>query len=210
MSRSPKIPKELILQSSLNLLIKEGYSAVTIKNIANELNCSTQPISWHFGNMNGLKSALLERALQYVSETYSINVSNALLSFCLTGKSHIDMALNSPNLFRFLYLGESGMQINNLSFTVQYFNTVNPAADIAGIANALNIDNDKALFFTQTMLLYTHGLCSMIATHSLLDSSETIYNMFLNTTLQLFRLLNISDEIFSPLMNKLSSLTFPN
>ena len=48
MPSSPKIPKELILEYALKMLIRDGYAALNIKALAKEIGCSTQPISWHF------------------------------------------------------------------------------------------------------------------------------------------------------------------
>lgn len=55
MPSSPKIPKEMILNAALTMLIRDGYSALNIKALAEELHCSTQPISRHFGNMEGFE-----------------------------------------------------------------------------------------------------------------------------------------------------------
>ena len=48
------------------MLIRDGYDSINIKNVAKEIGCSTQPISWHFGNMDGFRTALTEKAGQYV------------------------------------------------------------------------------------------------------------------------------------------------
>lgn len=60
-----QIPKEAILKAALRKLIRDGYSSLNIKSIAEEIGCSTQPISWHFGNMETLRRALAEFALNY-------------------------------------------------------------------------------------------------------------------------------------------------
>lgn len=170
MPRHPIITKELILQASLDLLIKQGYSAVTIKNIAKSLHCSTQPISWHFGCMNGLRESLLDYVLQYVKEKYPIPLTNPFFPFYLTGKAHIDMALKTPNLFRFLYMGESGMQ----------FNTKYPNATYSApqVAEFLGISIPKAIEFIQTMLFYTQGASSMIVTHTINETPDSIFESF--------------------------------
>ena len=170
MSRLPKIPKELILQASLDLLISEGYANVTIKNIAKKLNCSTQPISWHFGSMPALREALLDYALQYVKENYSIPIVNPFYSFYLTGRNHIDMALKAPHLFRFLYMGESGMQFN-----VKYPNATYSASQVAEF---LGISIPKAIESIQTMLFYTQGASSMIVTHTINETPDSIFESF--------------------------------
>ena len=38
------VTREMILTAALKLLREQGYEAVNIKQLANALNCSTQPI----------------------------------------------------------------------------------------------------------------------------------------------------------------------
>lgn len=40
-----QIPKEMILKTGLDLVIREGYEVINIKRLAKEIGCSTQPIS---------------------------------------------------------------------------------------------------------------------------------------------------------------------
>ena len=58
MGRKAKIDKQMILEAAYELLDEGGIEAVAIKSIAAKLNCSTQPVSWHFGSMTELKKAL--------------------------------------------------------------------------------------------------------------------------------------------------------
>ena len=68
MPRSVQITKEKILTAALDVLIRDGYSAVSIKSIARELNCSTQPIAWQFGNMDNMREALTKEAVTYANK----------------------------------------------------------------------------------------------------------------------------------------------
>ena len=68
MPSSPKIPKETILQHALEMLIQDGYASINIKALAARIGCSTQPISWHFGNMENFRNALTEYALVYANK----------------------------------------------------------------------------------------------------------------------------------------------
>ena len=52
MGRRTQITKEIILETALQMLIRDGYTAITVKTLASEIGCSTQPIVWHFENMN--------------------------------------------------------------------------------------------------------------------------------------------------------------
>ena len=54
----PKISKDMILESGLKIIKEEGIDKLNVRNIANKLNCSTQPIMYHYKNMNLLKEEL--------------------------------------------------------------------------------------------------------------------------------------------------------
>lgn len=63
-----RISKEKILETSLKMIIDEGYQAVNIKSVAQKLGCSTQPVSWHFGNMDNFREELLNTAVLYANK----------------------------------------------------------------------------------------------------------------------------------------------
>ncbi len=108
MPTSPKIPKETILQHALDMLIRDGYSSINIKTLAKRIGCSTQPISWHFGNMENFRNALTEYALDYANEKM-LSASEGMSAFSNVGIGYINLAFDEPNLFRYLYMsGESG------------------------------------------------------------------------------------------------------
>lgn len=48
MPSSPKIKKEDMLKTALDIVMESGYSALNIKEVAKRLGCSTAPISWQF------------------------------------------------------------------------------------------------------------------------------------------------------------------
>ena len=67
MARKTQISKEVILEAALKMLIRDGYSAINIKTLSKEIGCSTQPLVWHFVNMEGLRKALADHALKYTN-----------------------------------------------------------------------------------------------------------------------------------------------
>ena len=48
MGRKIQITKKIILETALQMLIRDGYTSITVKTLAAEIGCSTQPIVWHF------------------------------------------------------------------------------------------------------------------------------------------------------------------
>lgn len=94
-------------------MLKDSYASVNIKAVAGRLGCSTRPISWQFGSMDGLRQALIPAAQKYAAEKYPVPNGNTIQTLEQSGWGIIDMALDEPNLFRFLYMGESGRRVNS-------------------------------------------------------------------------------------------------
>ena len=108
MPSSPKIKKEDMLKTALDIVMESGYSALNIKEVAKRLGCSTAPISWQFGGMDGLRTELIPFAEQYVEEEYyrRKEAVDELSAFELRGRGTIELALDKPMLFQFLYMGD--------------------------------------------------------------------------------------------------------
>lgn len=172
MPSSPKIPKELILENALKMLIREGYSALNIKALAKEIGCSTQPISWHFGNMDGLRKALADYALMYANEKMRPSVDDAINAFEQVGRAYIRIALNEPNLFQFVFLNGSGCYpMGNAEMLTE---DNDHAELIKVIADKFQISEQNAGQYLQDTVLYTHGLATYIATGMMCMSEKEI------------------------------------
>ena len=132
MPSRPKIPKDMILQAALELLIENGYSNVTIKTVAERLDSSTQPVSWHFGNMDGFRKALAEYAVSYANEKLKPLSRNAVSAFSEIGNAYVDIAFDMPNLFRYLYLNEgSNYCMGTFEMLLEAINNQNLSSEIA-------------------------------------------------------------------------------
>ena len=57
----------MIMDSSLEIIKKEGIENLNVRNIATKLNCSTQPIMYHYKNMDILKDELYKKVDEYHS-----------------------------------------------------------------------------------------------------------------------------------------------
>lgn len=175
MARKVTISKEIILQAALNMLIRDGYSSINIKTLAKEIGCSTQPIVWHFDNMEGLRTALAEYAISYARNKMSATCSNAVEAFEHTGRVYVEMAVKEPNLFRFLYLGENvSGQINNFAAITT---SKNNAEQIKRIADYLGISEEKVGRYLQNTIIYSHGVATLVATNVISASEEEMMSM---------------------------------
>lgn len=179
MARKVQISKEMILQAALEMLIRKGYSAINIKMLSKEIGCSTQPLVWHFENMEGLRKALAEYALNYANEKMRSCMQNGMETFVDFGIAYINLAFDEPNLFKYLYMsGESGFQAGGFAVLVN----ADENAVIAGkIAGYVKISKEDASHFLQNIMIYTHGLASFIASGIIISSKEEVKTMVKQT-----------------------------
>lgn len=155
----PKIPKNIILDAALHILIRDGFPAVNIKTIAKELGCSTQPISWHFGNMDSLRTELGKYAFTYADQKSSSTATDALCAFTQIGYALSDMAFDEPNLYRFLFLdGNSGYCIGGIDSLTELKDNCEL---IELISSQNSLPYEFAAHYLENMMIYTVGLLSL-------------------------------------------------
>jgi len=175
MPRSVQITKEKILTAALDVLIRDGYSAVSIKSIARELNCSTQPIAWQFGNMDNMREALTKEAVTYANKKMMPTSTDCIEAFWQIGYGYINLAFDTPNLFRFVYMGESK------NYCRGGFNSIltdkGNAVLIDKLYPYLNISKEQAEMLFQRMIVYTHGMVSLVVAGVLNCTKEQVYSI---------------------------------
>lgn len=174
MPSSPKIPKETILKHALDMLIRDGYSALNIKAVAKEIGCSTQPISWHFGNMEGFRKALTEYALNYANQKM-LSSAEGMTAFSNVGLRYVDLAFDEPNLFRYLYMsGDSGYHAGGFDM----FTSVGEnAVMVEQISKQLGIPMENVGAFFRNTMIYTHGLACFVVSGLIKATKEELYAM---------------------------------
>lgn len=160
MSPRVQISKEKILETALQLLIRDGYEAITIKAVAKELGTSTQPISWTFGNMENFRTALAEYALAYANQKMHSDSYDSMEAYGKVGTGYVDMAYDEPNLIRFLRLDEKRLQgSGGLGGS---FDEKAKADRRKAFAGQYGCTEEEAEKFMLNMMIYTQGLVSMI------------------------------------------------
>ena len=179
LARKVQISKEMILQTALEMLIRKGYSTINIKTLSKEIGCSTQPLVWHFENMEGLRKALAEYALNYANEKMRSCMQNGMETFVDFGIAYINLAFDEPNLFKYLYMsGECGLQVGGFDVLV---NADENAAIVGQIAGYLKISKENVSRFFQNTMIYTHGLASFIVSGIITSSKEEVAAMVKQT-----------------------------
>ena len=177
MARKTTISKEVILEAALKMLIRDGYASVNVKTLASEIGCSTQPIVWHFENMGGLRQALSDYAMAYAAKQSASSYENKLESFEFIGRSYVKMALNEPNLFKFLYLGGNPL---GKPYNLKDIGSSKNKEMIAMIAEQTGLNEEQVIRFVRNTIIYSHGIATMLATGVLKGTEKEMMEMINN------------------------------
>lgn len=157
-----KVSKDEIIDAAVEVLRDDGFSAINARSVAKKLGCSTQPIYFSFKNMDELKAALTERAI----ELHTQRVLDSLRAhegndsrYSSYGMGFVRFAAEEKQLFRWLYL--EGHQLG------PYQNDVLLPEIIAVIVEEFGYSEEVARRFHQDMTYFTYGLAILANTDHL-------------------------------------------
>lgn len=165
-----KVTKEMVIDAAFETARKTGAENINARTVAKELNCSTQPVMYHFATIEELKKAAYAKTNWYHTE-YLTNVRDpqegALLGI---GLNYIRFAVEEPNLFRFLF--QSGFDENNSLLEMINSEELTPVISAMQKAMNLRLGQTKEIFVTLAM--FVHGYASIIVSNSLEYEEELI------------------------------------
>lgn len=169
----PKISKNMILESGLEIIKSEGIDNLNVRNIANRLNCSTQPIMYHYKNMNLLKEELYNIVDNYHSQfLMKESVNNSLLNI---GLQYIKFAEQEKNLFKFLFQSD---KFSNFNFDDLIDNNEEGIKEIFKIMEEkTKLDKNKIKDGFKLLFITAHGLASLLANNSITYDEQYCIDM---------------------------------
>lgn len=180
-----RITKEMVVDVAFEIARSKGMEQVMVKNIADKIGCSVQPIYSYCKNMEGLRQDVIERVKCFVQEYIVTRIDKNNL-FRSTGQAYIQMAKEEPYLFKIFILHQrEGIS----SLEDLYQSETNP--NIAKfIADKLNISIEQAKQLHLNMLIYTIGIGTIfsvttpgISTDEIFMQQEVAYEAFLKHAL---------------------------
>lgn len=175
MGRKTQITKAMILETALQMLLRDGYGSINIKTLAGEIGCSTQPIVWHFENMNGFRRGFFEYCIDYAKSQFT--VWNGSLDDLLTetARGYIRIACNMPHLFRFVFVDNK--EDCKASEVVQKLQLDNTKKIIALLCQEKGLTEAQAAAFLMNYEFYIHGIASYTASGFVSYPEEEIVAM---------------------------------
>lgn len=160
----PKISKEMILNSGIEIIRNEGIENLNVRNIAKRLNCSTQPIMYHYKNMDLLKEELYSLVDNYHSE-FLMKENDQINPLLNIGLQYIKFASEESNLFKFLFQSD---KFSNFDFKDLINNNENGLEFIfEAIQKETKITKQQSKNLFEILFITAHGLASLLANNSI-------------------------------------------
>ena len=165
-----KITKEMIVDVAFGIVQREGVDKVTARNISEQLNCSTQPVLYHFATVEDIKKAAYEKADEYHTN-YIMNMENDYENPMLAiGMNYINFAIEERNLFRFLFQsnefsGASMLDLLNSGELLPLFTVLQQEIDGS-------VEEAKEIF--STLFIFVHGYASLYANNAMIYDETNV------------------------------------
>lgn len=154
-----RITKELISDIAFNLVRARGYEQLVVKNIADEIGCSVQPIYSYFGNMEELRKAVLDAAMKFYSEFIYSRVDQDCILESMA-RANVAFAKYETNLFKLLFL----QKLNGLNSFNDIYEWMGDKQATKQLAEKLLLSEEKVSEIYVMLIIFTHGVATMIAT----------------------------------------------
>ena len=153
-----KVQKADIIHAAIKIAETEPLDNLTARRIAQELNCSVQPIFYNFATMDELKAAALDTMYQIYLD-YMNEGSKAVQPYKGMGLAYIRFARDYPGYFKNLFMSHT-------SYSLEAFINQD-AADgklLQHGAQFSGLDPDAQKDFHLKVFVFTHGLATLVAT----------------------------------------------
>lgn len=181
-----KITKDMVINAAFELARKDGMEQVIVKNIAEKLGCSVQPIYSYCSNMGSLRTDVMKEAGCFVKRYLSEHTKPDNL-FQSTGHAFVQLAREEPNIFKMFILRPR----DNISSLDELYHSETDEETAKSIAHELNISIAQAKALHLNMLIYTIGIGTIfsvttpgISPDEIFSRQETAYQAFLKQTLE--------------------------
>lgn len=180
-----RITKEMVVNAAFEIARKDGMEQVMVKNIADKIGCSVQPIYSYCTNMDGLRQDVIAQVCRFIQEYVAAHIDGNNL-FRSTGNAYIQLAKEEPHLFKIFILH----QRDGISSLEDLYRTETNPHTAEFIANTLDISVAKAKQLHLNMLIYTIGIGTIfsvttpgIAIEEILRQQENAYEAFVKQIL---------------------------
>lgn len=165
------VTQEMILNSAIDITRRSGFESVNARSVSEYMGRSVQPIYSYFQNMDDLKDAIYNRAMEFYNAF--IHAKADMSSLESMGEANIKFAKQEPNLFRLLFL----TKLNFFHSFSDIYNKMGIESVARNLAAELGTSYDDASQIYIMMIVFTHGIATMLATGGAEIKDEEISRM---------------------------------
>lgn len=159
-----KITKDMVIDAAFEVAREAGAENINARTVSKKLNCSTQPVMYHFDTIEELKKAAYKKTDWYHTE-YLMNISKEAQGDVMLeiGLNYIRFAIKEPQLFRFLF--QSGFAVENSLLEMIDSEELIPV--ISAMQEEMNVNTEQTKEIFVTLAMFVHGYASIIVNNSL-------------------------------------------
>lgn len=175
MPPSKKFQRDDIIKIACEIVKNEGLSDLNARRIAEELNCSTQPIYHNFSSMEELKEKVVEKIYcLYVS--YMQEGEKEKRAYLEMGKSYIRFARDYPNYFKILFMAKSGLSPDDFIWNDSMGNSIlQKGRSFSGLTE------EEQKKFHLKVWIFTHGIATLAALETVEFTDSEIETLLAET-----------------------------
>lgn len=170
-----KIHRQMILDAAFSIAREQGHDMINARSIAKALDCSTQPILYHFKTIEEIRQETYRQADEFHSRYIApTGKGHPLLEL---GLNYIRFGHEEKHLFRFLF------QTNSLSgFTLDALLN-NPELEemLRMIASGMDCSPQRAREIFLTLFAAAHGLASLLANNAMAYDEDALRRILEST-----------------------------
>jgi len=181
-----RITKEMVVNAAFEIARSDGMEQVMVKNIAEKIGCSVQPIYSYCKNMEGLRQDVTLKVCSFIGEYVKTHIDKDDI-FETTGRAYIQLAKEEPNLFKIFILHKR----NSIASLEDLYQSETNPHTAEFISKKLGISIGQAKKLHLNMLIYTIGLGTIfsvvtpgISTDEIYEQQEMAYKAFLSQTVR--------------------------
>ena len=153
------IYKDEILKTALQMTRENGFDCVNARSVAKRMGYSVQPIYSYFKNMETLRQEVYGAAMQAYNEfIYSRVESERILESM--AKANVAFAKYETNRFKLLFF----RKLNGLNSFNDIYEWMGNKQATRQLAQKLSLSEEKIKDVYIMLIVFTHGVATMIAT----------------------------------------------
>ena len=157
-----RVTREMVVDAAVAVVRRSGFEGVTVRTVAEQLGCSTQPVMYHFATVDELKRVAYARVDQ-AHTSFLMDVPSGQDPILGIGLNYVRFAVEEPQLFRFLF--QSGYAGEASLLAMIDSEELRPV--LAVMQEGLGMDEARTKEVFLVVALFAHGYASIIANNGL-------------------------------------------